>query len=255
MDRKVSDHAYHRSRVDAHIGGSVVFIFFMLALAFLVGDKFQPFHQGADMWSSTLLVWRADSNAWIPAYPSLRRELSEQWTPFPQTSEPHDPGPWPTRPSATGEAVMEPIVDPVEHEPAETTESVPTPEDEEQPADTGVAESAETKVGELEEVEAAAPTEDTPSRPAECPTPMAFQPAPVITKEIYAGSYSVVVVLAALGAAYFLYGCARRQAYLMLSVYGEDDKDRPYDRPWEEVRVTFWALFCVLVGVLFLFVM
>jgi hypothetical protein len=64
-----------------------------------------------------------------------------------------------------------------------------------------------------------------------------------------------VVVFASVMASLFLYSCARRQTYLMNSVYAEDDENRPYDRPWAEVRVTFWALFLVLLGVLFLFMM
>ena len=159
MNAKERDHAYHRSRVDAHIGGSIVFVLLMLALAFLVGDKFKPFQQGADMWSSTLLVWRPETNAWMPIHPTILSEL---------TADPH---------------------------------------------------------------------------------------RLMITKEIHPRSYSVVVVLGSLGAALFLWRCAYRQARLMLSVYDENDENRPYDRPWEEIRITFWALFIVLFGVLFLFMM
>ena len=157
MDAKARDHAYHRSRVDAQIGGSIGFVLLMLALALLVGDKFQPLQQGADPWSSTLLVWQANTNAWIPLQTALQ-------------SQP----------------------------------------------DLGASRA-------------------------------------MVTKEIYPGSYFGVVALGSLGAAYFLYSCARRQARLMAAVYAPDDPQRPYDRPWSEVRVTFWGLFAVLLGVLFLF--
>ena len=74
----------------------------------------------------------------------------------------------------------------------------------------------------------------------------------IITKEIYPRCYSIVVVIGSLGAVLFLYRAARRQAFLMLSVYGEEE-NRPYQRSWGEIRVTFWALLIVLLGALFLF--
>ncbi len=159
MNTKESIHAYHRSRVDAQIGGAIAFILLLLVLAFLVGDKFQPFQQGVDAWSSTLLVWQSDSNAWIPA----RTARLSEW----------------------GSSMERPL----------------------------------------------------------------------IWKEIHPRSYSVVVFIGSLVAAFFLYTCAHRQATLMLSVYGENEENHPYDRPWKEIRVTFWALFIVLLGVLFLFMM
>ena len=78
---------------------------------------------------------------------------------------------------------------------------------------------------------------------------------PFITKELHPGVYSLVVVLGSMFAAYFLYRCARRQARLMLAAYPANDPNRPYDRPWSEIRVTFWAMFVVLLGVLFLFLL
>ena len=159
MDTKALNHAYHRSRVDAHMSGSAALILLMLVFAFVGGDRFKPFQQGADMWSSTLLAWHAETNAWIPI--------------------------------------------------------------------TSVLQS----------------------------NPDAIATGQMITKEIYPRCYSVVVILGSLVAAFFVYGCAARQTRLMRSVYDADDKSRPYDRPWSEIRVTFWAMFAILLGVLFLFMM
>ena len=177
MDTKALDHAYHRSRVDSHIGGSIVFIFIVVGLAFIVGDKFKPFQEGADIWASTLLVWQADTNAWVPAYPNVLSELSAPSKKYKLTKE--------------GDTL----------------------------------------------------------------TLAANDAAQLITRQVYPRSYSLVVTLGSLIAAFYLYGCARRQTYLMNAVYSEDDEDRPYDRPWEEVRITFWALFVVLLGALFLFLL
>ncbi|MCP4593870.1 MAG: hypothetical protein GY842_24310 [bacterium] len=159
MDRKMLDHSYHRSRVDAQMGGGIAFILLMLALSFLVGDKFKLFQQGAENWTSTLLVWDTNTKSWMPVHATT---ISD-WE------------------SGTGK--------------------------------------------------------------------------PILTKEIHPRSFSLVVVLGSLVAAYFLYACARRQARLMRSVYDEDDSSAPYDRQWGELRVTFWGMFIVLLGTLFLFVM
>jgi hypothetical protein len=162
MDTRCSDHAYHRSRVDAHIAGSVILILFMGGMAFLVGDKFQPFVDGSEMWRPTVLAWHAEANAWIPAV-DMARELDAPVG------------------SATGKGQL------------------------------------------------------------------------CITKEIYPQSYSLVLGLSGLIASLFLYLAARRQTRLMLASLERNAPDRPYDRTWEEIRVTFWALFLVLLGVLFVF--
>jgi hypothetical protein len=76
---------------------------------------------------------------------------------------------------------------------------------------------------------------------------------PADVREICPISYSIVLVLGVGAIAYFIYTCARRQARLMNSVFSASDENRPYDRPWEEIRVTFWALDVALAFILFFF--
>lgn len=241
MDSKIIDHAYHRSRVDAHIAGAIFFAVAVGVLAFLVGDKFKPFQEGAEPWSSTLLVWDAKTDAWIPA---KQMWLAGQF-------------------QARGDQyVLTPMRAPVS--PA-TFRKPPAHLDEtDVSAGTGGAEGE----GPHPDTSGGTATQGNPSGGAV----QANQPSPgtgqylitrvgdesssvLVTNEIYPISYSIVVVFASVMASLFLYSCARRQTYLMNSVYAEDDENRPYDRPWSEVRVTFWALFLVLLGVLFLFMM
>jgi len=61
-----------------------------------------------------------------------------------------------------------------------------------------------------------------------------------------------VLVVGVAAICYFIYSCARRQARLMTSVFGSEEH-RPYDRPWEEIRVTFWALDVAMAFILFFF--
>ncbi len=73
---------------------------------------------------------------------------------------------------------------------------------------------------------------------------------PLITREIAPISISMIVVLGALAAAFFNYLCARRQTRLLNSVYA-NEPNPPYQRPWREIRMTFWALDLVLAFILF----
>jgi len=70
-------------------------------------------------------------------------------------------------------------------------------------------------------------------------------------REIYPQVVSIVLCLSVLTIAGFIYTCARRQTHLMNQIYA-DDPDRPYYRPWSEIRVTFWALDAALLFVLLL---
>jgi len=76
---------------------------------------------------------------------------------------------------------------------------------------------------------------------------------PLEVREIQPISVSLVVVIGALASAYFLYTAARRQTRLMNSVFA-NEPGQPYQRPWEEIRVTFWAMNTVLAFILFYFV-
>jgi hypothetical protein len=67
MDVRMADHAYHRSRIDAHLQGTVAFTVLIGVLAFLAGDQFKPFQQGARFWSPTPLVWTPETRLWQPA--------------------------------------------------------------------------------------------------------------------------------------------------------------------------------------------
>jgi hypothetical protein len=67
MDAKLMDLAYHRSRVDTCVHGVILFAVMIAALAFLVGEKFKPFQQGARFWSPTSLVWTPETRIWTPA--------------------------------------------------------------------------------------------------------------------------------------------------------------------------------------------
>jgi hypothetical protein len=76
---------------------------------------------------------------------------------------------------------------------------------------------------------------------------------PLEVRQIQPISISIVIVLGALAVAYFLYTAARRQTRLMNAVYA-NEPGTPYQRPWEEIRVTFWALDVVLLFILFYFI-
>lgn len=82
--------------------------------------------------------------------------------------------------------------------------------------------------------------------------PPAGNKGPVAVKEIYPISVSIVLVLATVAIAYFIYTCARRQTRLMHAVFA-GESEHPYDRSWEEIRVTFWTLSVVLAFILFFF--
>ena len=75
---------------------------------------------------------------------------------------------------------------------------------------------------------------------------------PVLLQETYPTCISIMLVVGALAVAYFLYVCARRQTKLMLDAC-KDDPDPPYQRTWQELRVTFWALDIALAFILFFF--
>jgi hypothetical protein len=79
--------------------------------------------------------------------------------------------------------------------------------------------------------------------------PPALNRGELCTREIYPISLSIVFVMGCLAVAGFIYACARRQTYLMSAVFA-DQPDMAYQRPWREVRVTFWALDVVLLFVL-----
>jgi hypothetical protein len=241
MDSKLSDHAYHRSRIDAHIGGAVWFAAVVAVLAFLVGDKFKPFQEGAQRWSSTLLIWDAKTDAWIPA--------KQMWF----AGELHTHGDQymltPMRPPVSPATFRKP---PKGVETSDMSAGTASPEGQDAPSDPGSDTGSDGNPS-------GGTVEVSPPSPAPGQyliTRVGDQTSSLlVTKEIYPVSYSVVVVFASVMASLFLYSCARRQTYLMNSVYAEDDESRPYDRPWKEIRVTFWALFLVLLGVLFLFMM
>lgn len=84
--------------------------------------------------------------------------------------------------------------------------------------------------------------------------PPAENNGPVVLKEIYPISLSIVLGIGVLAIAYFIYTCARRQTLLMNQVFA-DETDKPYERPWREIRVTFWALDVVLAFIIFFFLM
>ncbi|MCB9849081.1 MAG: hypothetical protein H6817_00080 [Phycisphaerales bacterium] len=72
-------------------------------------------------------------------------------------------------------------------------------------------------------------------------------------REIQPISVSIIVVLGTFAVSYFLYASARRQTRLMNAVYA-NDPGKPYQRPWEQIRITFWALNVVLVFIMFYFI-
>jgi hypothetical protein len=71
-------------------------------------------------------------------------------------------------------------------------------------------------------------------------------------REIYSISLSIMVVLSVAAVAYFIYRAARRQTRLLNAVYASEPSS-PYQRPWEEIRVTFWALDATLAFIMFFF--
>lgn len=72
-------------------------------------------------------------------------------------------------------------------------------------------------------------------------------------REVYPKVVSIVLFISVMAISGFIYKCARRQTRLMNEIYA-DDPDRPYFRPWSEIRITFWALnFALLFVMLLLF--
>ncbi|HNO79616.1 MAG TPA: hypothetical protein PKN33_16320 [Phycisphaerae bacterium] len=70
-------------------------------------------------------------------------------------------------------------------------------------------------------------------------------------REVYPKVVSLVLFIGVMAVSGFIYKCARRQTRLMNQIYA-DDPDRPYYRPWSEIRITFWALNFVLLFVMML---
>lgn len=74
-------------------------------------------------------------------------------------------------------------------------------------------------------------------------------------REIYPKVVSIVLFISVMAISAFIYTCARRQTRLMNQVY-DDETDRPYYRPWEDIRITFWALnFALLFVMVLMFVL
>lgn len=72
-------------------------------------------------------------------------------------------------------------------------------------------------------------------------------------REIHPQVVCIVLFLSVMAISGFIYKCARRQTALMNQIYA-DDPERPYYRPWSEIRITFWALnFALLFVMLLLF--
>lgn len=80
--------------------------------------------------------------------------------------------------------------------------------------------------------------------------PPATNRGPLQTHDIQPIVVSIVIILGTLAASYFVYRCARRQTSLMNSVFTDG---AAYQRPWEEIRVTFWGLNVTLLFILFFF--
>ena len=157
MDHKHLDHAYHRSRVDAHIGGQIVLVTIVAILALTLSERFQPFADGADWWQPVRMVWLEKQQSWLP-----ERTLID--------------------------------------------------------------------------------THDFP--------PSQNLSSTIVSNVLYPRSTCAVLVIGVLAVAYFSYRCARRQTRLMNSVFA-DQGGAAYQRPWEEIRVTFWALQATLLFLLF----
>jgi len=253
MDSKLLNHAYHRSRVDAHISLSIGLVMFMVVLAFLAGDKFRPFQQGANFWSPTLLVWNPETDAWVPL-----RWLRQVGGLQKETDTYHVISPPGPEASATQGDVTAPGDLPDSSDDTDDPESA-QPEEEAAAVGAGSATADEPTDDEEWEAEAMEPKPSDEGALKYIVNKVGHRPDPtlqaVITMEIHPTSYSVVFVFAVLAGSWFLYRCARRQAMLMLSVYHEEDENRPYDRPWEEIRVTFWGLLLVLLAAVFLFLL
>lgn len=73
---------------------------------------------------------------------------------------------------------------------------------------------------------------------------------PLEVREIQPISIAVMLIIGVFATAYFLYTAARRQTRLMNAVYSNDPA-HPYQRPWEEIRITFWALDIALAFIVF----
>jgi hypothetical protein len=194
MDPRLLDHAYHRSRVDANLQGTVAFAVLIAAMAFIIGDKFKPFVQGVGLWSTTSLVWTPETRIWQPA--------EQLWT----TDEVLD-----QRDRYVITPVLEPTAD-------NDSPQVPTGEYVVTRADPGGSGRR-------------------------------------LVREVYPISYSGLLVIGTLLVWAYFYTCARRQADRMLRAAAECKSLRPYDRPWTEIRGTFWALLGVLLVELFLFLL
>lgn len=82
--------------------------------------------------------------------------------------------------------------------------------------------------------------------------PPAQNNGPVEVREIQPITTSLVLTVGILAIAFFIYRCARRQAMLLNAVFA-NEPNKPYERTWEELRVTFWALDAVLIFALILF--
>lgn len=66
MDQKYLDHAYHRSRVDAHIGGLILLVTIVAIFALTLSEKFQPFEPSVDWWEPVRQVWIERQQSWLP---------------------------------------------------------------------------------------------------------------------------------------------------------------------------------------------
>jgi len=66
IEPKHLDHAYHRSRVDAHINGQIILVGVVAFFAFTAGGKFQPLQHGARLWEPTRMVWVERQQSWMP---------------------------------------------------------------------------------------------------------------------------------------------------------------------------------------------
>lgn len=156
MDQKYLDHAYHRSRIDAHIGGLIMLVTIVAILALTLSEKFQPFEPGADWWEPVRQVWMEKEQSWLP----------------------------------------------------------------------------EAKLIEVNNF-----------------PPAGNRNAVLTTRNIYARSTCLILIIGTLAVFYFSYQCAKRQTTLMNSVF-VDQGDGAYQRPWSEIRVTFWALGATLLFLL-----
>ncbi len=73
---------------------------------------------------------------------------------------------------------------------------------------------------------------------------------PLDVREIQPISLSLVLTIGVFTIAYFIYASARRQTRLMNAVYANEGAP-PYQRSWESIRITFWALDITLAFIMF----